>query len=88
VRSVPRGPRTARRNHPFDLTTREQEVLAALALGLSNGQIAGRLSVSPKTVDHHVSAILGKLGARTRGEAARALQQLEVPLEGPGVTTQ
>jgi DNA-binding CsgD family transcriptional regulator len=69
VRGVRRGPRAARREHPFDLTAREQEVLAALALGLSNEEIGAQLFVSPKTVDHHVSAILGKLGVRSRGAA-------------------
>lgn len=69
VRSVPRGPRSARRAHPFDLTAREQEVLATLALGLTNDEIGARLFVSSKTVDHHVSAILGKLGVRSRGAA-------------------
>ncbi len=74
VRSVPRGPRAARREHPFDLTSREQEVLAALALGLSNAEIGSRLFVSPKTVDHHVSAILAKLGVKSRGAAVAAAQ--------------
>ncbi len=69
VRSIPRGPRSARREHPFDLTAREQEVLDALALGLSNAEIAARLFVSPKTVDHHVSAILEKLDVSSRGAA-------------------
>ena len=74
VRAVPRGPRAARREHPFDLTAREQEVLAALALGLSNAEIGGRLFVSPKTVDHHVSAILTKLGVKSRGAAVATAQ--------------
>ncbi len=69
VRAIPRGRRAARRDHPFDLTAREQEVLEALSLGLSNGEIAARLFVSPKTVDHHVSAILGKLDVPSRGAA-------------------
>ncbi|HZR06936.1 MAG TPA: AAA family ATPase [Myxococcales bacterium] len=69
VRAVPRGPRSARRGHPFGLTAREQEVLDALALGLSNAEIAARLFVSPKTVDHHVSAILEKLDVSSRGAA-------------------
>ena len=69
VRGIPRGPRAARRDHPFDLTAREQEVLNALSLGLSNGEIAARLFVSSKTVDHHVSAILTKLDVRSRGAA-------------------
>lgn len=54
---------------PFDLTAREQEVLDALALGLSNAQISRRLFVSPKTVDHHVSSILSKLRVPSRGVA-------------------
>ena len=85
MRGIPRGPRAARRGHPFDLTAREQEVLDALSLGLSNGEIAARLFVSPKTVDHHVSAILTKLGVRSRGAAvakARTTAQIE-PQEAP-----
>jgi len=74
VRAIPRGPRAARRGHPFDLTAREQEVLAALSLGLSNGEIGARLFVSPKTVDHHVSAILTKLDVRSRGAAVAKAQ--------------
>ena len=46
--------------------------------GLRNADIARRLFVSPKTVDHHVSAILAKLGVRTRGEAARAAARLGI----------
>ena len=74
MRAIPRGPRAARRGHPFDLTAREQEVLAALSLGLSNGEIGARLFVSPKTVDHHVSAILTKLDVRSRGAAVAKAQ--------------
>jgi DNA-binding CsgD family transcriptional regulator/tetratricopeptide (TPR) repeat protein len=72
VRSVPRGPRSARREHPFDLTAREQQVLATLALGLSNDEIGARLFVSSRTVDHHITAILAKLGVRSRGAAVAA----------------
>jgi DNA-binding CsgD family transcriptional regulator len=46
------------------------DVLALIADGLSNGEIADRLFISPMTVDHHVSAVLAKLDAGTRVEAA------------------
>jgi DNA-binding CsgD family transcriptional regulator len=52
------------------LTRREEEVLALLGLGLSNAQIAARLFVSPKTVEHHVGHIFEKLGVKTRAAAA------------------
>lgn len=64
-----RGPYTGARDHPFGLTRREAEILAALADGLSNAGIAQRLSRSPRTVAHHVSALLAKLGVTSRAEA-------------------
>jgi DNA-binding NarL/FixJ family response regulator len=51
-------------------------VLALVADGLRNAEIAQRLFLSPRTVDHHVSAILRKLGAHTRGEAAAEAARL------------
>jgi DNA-binding CsgD family transcriptional regulator/tetratricopeptide (TPR) repeat protein len=70
VRGLRRGPRPATKENPAGLTARQMEVLALLAEGLSNADIAERLYISPKTVDHHVSAVLAKLDARTRAEAA------------------
>ena len=69
-RSIPVGPRSATRADEFGLTRREHEVLALVTEGLTNGEIAARLYISAKTVDHHVSAVLAKLGVSTRGQAA------------------
>lgn len=70
LRGVPNGARATTREHPAGLTRREAEVLALLCDGLSNDEIAGRLVVSTRTVDHHVSAVLTKLGVGSRGAAA------------------
>jgi DNA-binding CsgD family transcriptional regulator/tetratricopeptide (TPR) repeat protein len=69
VRAVPRGLRTSTRRNPLGLTRREAQILALLSEGLRNAAIAKRLFVSTKTVDHHVSAILTKLGVPSRAEA-------------------
>ena len=81
VRSIPRGPRPATRANRVGLTAREVEVLELLATGLTNQQIAGRLFLSARTVDHHVSSILGKLGVNRRANAAAAAGQLGIELE-------
>jgi DNA-binding CsgD family transcriptional regulator/tetratricopeptide (TPR) repeat protein len=76
IHSVPAGPRTATRAHPLGLTRREHEVLDLICAGLTNAEIAARLFISAKTVDHHVSAVLAKLGAPTRGAAASQAARL------------
>jgi DNA-binding CsgD family transcriptional regulator len=69
VRGVARGPRPSTRTNGSGLTAREVDVLRLLADGLRNAAIAERLFLSPRTVDHHVSAILRKLDVKSRGEA-------------------
>jgi DNA-binding NarL/FixJ family response regulator len=61
---------------PFGLTEREREVLALVAAGRSNGQIASALFISPKTASVHVSNILAKLGVAGRVEAAGVAHRL------------
>ena len=73
---VPRGRRPATRANPAELTARELEVLRLIAGGLRNAEVAERLVLSHRTVDHHVSAVLRKLNAKTRGEAAAAAARL------------
>lgn len=75
VRSVPSGPRGARRSDPAGLTPRQNQVLALLAEGLSNGEIAERLNTSPKTVEHHVGAVLAAFEASSRLAAVRIARE-------------
>jgi len=75
VRSIPSGMRASTRANPLGLTVREQEVLSLLVSGRTNAAIADELVLSVKTVGHHVSAVLAKLGVPTRRDAvARALE--------------
>jgi len=76
IRSIPAGARTATRAHPRGLTRREHEVLDLICDGNTNAEIGARLFISAKTVDHHVSAILTKLGAPTRHAAAAEARRL------------
>jgi DNA-binding CsgD family transcriptional regulator/tetratricopeptide (TPR) repeat protein len=83
--TIPRGPQPTTRRNPAGLTARQLEVLELIADGLTNAQIADRLVVSIRTVDHHVSAVLQKLGVRSRDEATVAARELGiVPAEDRG----
>ncbi len=73
---VPRGARPSTRSNVGGLTDREVDVLELLDEGLRNAEIAERLHLSEKTVGHHVSAILAKLGASSRLEAVRLARDL------------
>lgn len=81
ARGVPRGPHAATRENPASLTRRELEVLDLVADGLRNAEIAERLFVSERTVDHHVSAILRKLGVSNRLQAVTEATRLGIPAE-------
>jgi len=85
VRGLPRGERVSTREHPFGLTRREAEVFELLVAGLRNQDIARRLHRSIRTIDHHVAAVLSKLGVGSRAEAiARAHAEGLVPNLGNG----
>ena len=69
---VPRGPQAATRANEAGLTGRQLEILRLLAEGRTNPEIAELLVLSVRTVDHHVSAVLQKLGVTSRKEAVAA----------------
>jgi DNA-binding CsgD family transcriptional regulator len=73
--SVPRGPRRTTRADQHGLTAREAEIARLLADGFSNAEIAEQLVLSSRTVGHHVSAILAKLGLERRSQVASAMTQ-------------
>ena len=87
IRGITRGTQERHKQNPHGLTTRELGVLAHLIEGRRNADIARALFVSEKTVDHHVSSILGKLGVRSRGEAAAVANRLGLAAGGkePGM---
>lgn len=76
VARVPRGRHPTTRANPGGLTDRQCDVLVLLADGLTNSEIARRLVLSHRTVDHHVSAILTALGVASRREAARRAHEM------------
>ncbi|WP_405988688.1 AAA family ATPase [Streptomyces sp. NBC_00986] len=82
VRRVPRGPHAATRGNPGGLTGRQLQVVRLLVDGLTNPEIADRLVVSVRTVDNHVRAVLEKLDAPTRRQAAARAAELGLVPDG------
>lgn len=78
VKNIPRGMRESTRSNPAQLTNRQIDVLNLLQDGLQNIEIANRLFISPKTVDHHISSILSKLNVTTRGRAVSEARKLGI----------
>ncbi len=77
---IPRGHRPATRENRYGLTPREMEVLGCLVNGQSNNAIAKGLSLSTRTVEHHVASVLQKMGVESRNEAiAIALKNKFLP---------
>ena len=85
ARGVTRGPRPSTRANPANLTGRELEVLTLLSQDLANAEIAERLVLSRRTVEHHVSAILHKLSVQTRAQAAAEAFRLGLAHDGPQI---
>ncbi|MFI6978938.1 ATP-binding protein [Embleya sp. NPDC050154] len=87
LRRVPRGPVPATRTHPAGLTARQSDVLELLAEGRTNAEIARHLVLSVRTVEHHVAAILDKLGATSRREATETARAAGLLHPGPAAPT-
>jgi DNA-binding NarL/FixJ family response regulator len=75
AQAIPRGPRASTRTNVAGLTAREAQVLALVAEGCANADIAARLSRSTRTIEHHIAAILAKLEAGSRVEAVDAARR-------------
>jgi DNA-binding CsgD family transcriptional regulator len=78
IKSIPRGIRKSTMSNPANLTERELDVLQLLKDGLQNKEIADRLFISPKTVDHHVSSIFFKLEVNSRAKAVQEATRKEI----------
>lgn len=76
IRSVPAPARRSTRNNPGGLTNRQLDVARLVAQGLTNSELAERLYISPKTADHHVSAVLAKLELPSRRDIVRSADRL------------
>ena len=78
IKSIPRGIRKSTQSNPALLTGRELDVLQLLNEGMQNKEIAARLFISAKTVDHHISALLYKLEAKSRVKAVQEAIKLGI----------
>jgi DNA-binding CsgD family transcriptional regulator len=78
IKSIPRGIRKTTQANPALLTERELDVLKLLNEGLQNKEIAARLFISSKTVDHHISSILFKLDVNSRTKAVKEALRMEI----------
>ena len=78
IKKIPRGMRASTRANPAQLTLRELEILPLLKEGLQNKEIAARLYISPKTVDHHISSLFLKLDVNTRAKAVAEAARLGI----------
>ena len=72
--ALSRGPYAVARSHPYGLTKKEQDVLMLIVDGHDNSHIASRMSRSKRTIENHVSSILGKFGVRNRLELVLRVQ--------------
>ena len=78
IKSIPRGIRKSTKSNPANLTEREVGVIQLLKDGLQNKEIAAKLFISPKTVDHHISSIFQKLDVNSRTKAVQEASRLEI----------
>jgi DNA-binding NarL/FixJ family response regulator len=78
IKSIPRGIRKTTQSNPAQLTDREMDVLRLLREGLQNKELAARLFISAKTVDHHISSILFKLDVNSRAKAVQEAIRLAI----------
>jgi DNA-binding CsgD family transcriptional regulator len=78
IKNIPRGARKTTQSNPAQLTDRELDILQLLNHDLQNKEIAARLFISAKTVDHHISSILYKLEVNSRKKAVREAIRLEI----------